>query len=972
MNRRSWMFASVAIGATFSLVAPARAQDAQDRAAPATQTAPPEEGPTEIFVTGSRVQRDGFQAPTPTTVLTAEALQNRGLTNVGDLVNEIPSFRPSQTNQTNTQSSSAAASTFADLRGLGNIRTLTLVNGRRHVPTSATGQVDLNLIPGVLIDRIDVVTGGASAAYGSDAISGVVNVVLNTRLNGFRGDLSLGIAEEGDNFERRISLAWGTEFAGGRGHFVIGGEYVKSDGIDSFDDRDWAADYQEVVSFANNRPAGTPSRIYARGVRFVNSLVGGVILGNNADTTPGNGVDVLRGIYFPSPGVVGTFTYGQESGGSSYNFSSSQGVAPRLGHTLVLPIDRRSAVAHLDYELSDSISFFVEANYARSGSDFSGPIPRDTATTGANALIIRRDNAFLPTQIAAIMDANGITSFPLGRANPDISPTRSINYNTTVRFAAGLNGNLGGGWTWDVYGQYGENQFDSQIRGIRIQQNFLYAYDAIVVGGQIVCRDVSARAAGCVPLNVFGEGAASPAALAYTNGTQIQIINISQTVVAGNIRGEPFSTWAGPVSLAVGVEYRRDTAESVVDSIAARRGYNFSNPAPYSGEFEVKEGYAEIVVPLAHDAPFLHSLELNGAIRYTDYSSSGGVTTWKIGGTWEPVDGLRFRGTRSRDIRAPNSAELFSRITTNSTLRNPFNGNSRSYTVITEPSPTLQPEEADTLTVGAVVSPRFLPGFSASVDYYKIDIGGAIASYPAQQILDNCFAETQAGAPGTFCAMASLSGSGAATEINSVSVRLLNLASLKTEGVDFEMAYRFNALGGRINTRFYGTYVAHLISDDGLGVPVTYNGAGIIQTRGSVIDRAGQVGGFTSGLNTGATSVPHWQLNASINYETERWSTTLTGRWIEGGIVDATLVQPGDDDYNAASPISVGDMNVSSRFYLHWAGSFNIIRDGQRRVQVYALVNNLLNTTPPFPNTAVAGFYDRVGRAYKLGVRFQF
>ena len=263
MNRRSWMFASVAIGATFSLVAPARAQDAPDPAAPApaAQTAPSEEGPTEIFVTGSRVQRDGFQAPTPTTVLTAEAMQNRGLTNVGDLVNEIPSFRPSQTNQTNTQSSSAAASTFADLRGLGNIRTLTLVNGRRHVPTSATGQVDLNLIPGVLIDRIDVVTGGASAAYGSDAISGVVNLVLNTRLNGFRGDLSLGIAEEGDNFERRISLAWGTEFADGRGHFVIGGEYVKSDGIDSFDDRDWAADYQEVVSFANNRPAGTPSRI---------------------------------------------------------------------------------------------------------------------------------------------------------------------------------------------------------------------------------------------------------------------------------------------------------------------------------------------------------------------------------------------------------------------------------------------------------------------------------------------------------------------------------------------------------------------------------------------------------------------------------------------------------------------------------------------------------------------------------------
>jgi outer membrane receptor protein involved in Fe transport len=422
----------------------------------------------------------------------------------------------------------------------------------------------------------------------------------------------------------------------------------------------------------------------------------------------------------------------------------------------------------------------------------------------------------------------------------------------------------------------------------------------------------------------------------------------------------------------VGAEYRRDTALNVVDSIAAARGFNFSNPAPYQGSFTVKEGYAEVVVPLARDIPFLQSLELNGAVRYTDYSASGGVTTWKLGATWEPFDGLRFRGTRSRDIRAPNSSELFSRTTAQTTVRNPFNGVTRGYSVIFEPSPALRPEEADTLTLGAVFTPRFIPGLSLSVDYYDIKIGGAIASFPAQQIIDNCFAEVQAGKPGSFCASTSLSGTGAGTEINSITVQLLNLASLRTRGVDFELAHRFDLGSGRVTSRVYGTYVADLISDDGLGIAPTFNAAGIIQTRGSVIDRAGQVGGFTAGLNTGATSVPHWQVNGSIGYDTDRWSTTFTGRWIDGGIVDATLVQPGDANYSPLSPISVGPMNVASRFYLNWSGSVNILQKGSNRAQLYAVVNNVLNTEPPFPYSVLAGFYDRIGRSYKVGIRFAF
>ena len=967
MNRRTWLLATAAVGAVIAATSPVRAEDAEESAA-----AEKHRTDSEIIVTGTRVARGGFDAPTPTTMVSAEALSQRGLNNVGDFLNEMPSFRPSVSNQTNTQSSNLSGATFVDLRALGNIRTLTLVDGRRHVPTAATGQVDMNLIPMAMIERIDVVTGGASAAYGSDAISGVVNVIMRRQMDGIKGDVSLGISEEGDNFERRASLAWGTSFGDGRGNVILGGEYVKSDGVPTFFDRAWSARGDEIVAYATTRPAGTPSRIFASGVRYVNSLVGGVILGVNADTNPANGVDVLRGIYFPTPGTVANFTYGNESGGSSIDNSSSVGVHTRLGHTLVLPINRHAAVAKIDYEVSDALKIFAEASYSKSGSDYGGPIPRDTAVSGANAILIKRDNAFLPAQIAALMDANGITQFYMGRSNPDFSSTRIINENTTYRIVAGAEGELGGGWSWDVYAQYGHNTLSSQIQNMRIQQNFLWAYDAIRVNGQIVCRDTTARAAGCVPLNLFGANAMSQAAINYVNGTQFQQIKISQRVVAANLRGEPFSTWAGPVSLAVGGEYREDTALSIVDSIARARGYNFSNPQPYAGAFQTKEAYAEVVVPLAKDMPGFRSLEFNGALRYTDYQISGGVTTWKGGLTWEPLEGIRLRGTRSRDIRAPNSSELFSVTSTQSTLRNPFNGVSRSYQVIFQPSSTLAPEKSDTLTLGVVLEPKMLPGLSFSADFYNIEIKGAIASYGAQQILDNCYAEIQAGKSGAFCSNVALSGSGTSTEILSVTQALLNLASLKTKGVDFELAYRFNALGGRISARGYGSYVANLISDDGLGVAPTYNAAGIIQTKGSVIDRAGQVGGFTSGLNSGATSVPHLQLNASLGYTNDKFSTTFTGRWIQGGVVDATLVQPGDKDYNPASPISVGPMNVNSRFYLNWTGSVNVINSGKRKIQFYGVVNNLLNATPPFPATQVAGFYDRIGRSFKVGVRFEY
>jgi len=920
-----------------------------------------------IVITGSRVSRDGFDAPTPTTVLSSEELAVRGTPQVGEFLNEVPAFRASQTPQTNPQSARGAGQYFPDLRGLGGIRTLTLVNGRRHVPSSPEGQVDLNLIPTILIDRLEVVTGGASAQWGSDAVAGVVNVILNTRLEGLRGDLSYGITHYGDNAELRASLAYGAAFDGGRGHIVLGGEYVNSEGVASHWDRPFGRNQEELVSYTGTRPAGAPSRFYAAGVTPINMTRGGVIIG--ANTAPGQ---ALRGIQFGPGGTLLPFEYGNAIGTAAIDFTGGEPqFSIRSGHTLVLPVERKVAMGYAEYEVARPFTVFAEGTWARAGSDFTTAFVRDAAPTG---IVIRRENPFVPAPLLQILTSRNIAQFSVGREHMDFGRVEASNFNTTVRAAIGAFGDLGGGWGWDGYYQYGRNEFDSVIENLRVNSRFQLAVDAVrdPASGQAVCRDVTARAAGCVPINLLGFGSPSAQAIDYVTDTALFNVESRQDVMALNLRGEPMQTWAGPISIATGVERRVEESISVVDPISEARNFAYGNPQPFRGRYSVSEAYFEVVVPLARALPFAHSLDLNGAIRYADYSTSGGVWTWKAGITYEPTDWLRLRATRSRDIRAPNNSELFASTTSQFTLRNPFSGATGQFTVISGSSPTLQPETADTFTAGIVVSPTFLPGLRLSADFFDIDIQGAISGYSAQVILDNCFSEVGAGTPGFFCGFVSRTGTGAATVIQSVETQLLNIGGFRSRGIDFEAAYRFDLGQGAVNVRLFGTYTIDLISDDGLGVARTYNSAGIIQNVGSVIDRAGQVGGFTSSSNSGATNAPTWVLSGSLTYTEDRLTAFLQGRYVGGGIIDKTLVGPDDPDYNPASPISIAENTVDGRFYLNSAISYDIYNAGDRRVQLYGSISNITNVRPPFPYTAFAGLYDRVGRTYRVGVRFAY
>lgn len=976
--------------ATAVLIVPSAAYARADEAAAAAPQQPasePTPEPTgEIIVTGSRIARRDLEAPTPTKVLGVEALEARGATSIGEFLNEVPSFRNSQGPQTATSATVGTGQFSPDLRALGVIRTLTLVDSRRFVPSAATGQVDLNLIPQVLVDRIDVVTGGASAAYGSDAVAGVVNVILNKRLQGFKGDVSVGISDYGDAREVRAALAWGSGFAGDRGHIVIGSDYVDSQGIvDSFARPSFAAQ-PGLVSYVGARAAGVPSRGYFNGVQFINMARGGLI----TRVDGANNAGVLRGIQFGPGGVPTAFNYGNFAtygAGSTLATGFTGGndrLFPQDGFNIVVPTERYSLFGHADFEANDGLNLFVEGGYGRSAGFGNSPPVRDQAAVAT----IRRENAYLPTSIHDIMVANAIQNFTLGRPYNDFGPVARENVNTTERAVVGFDWDVGGSWKVNAYYQYGRNVLNAVVSNLRVENNFRFAIDAVNVGGQIVCAATqpngtvttggvvlnrfNAAASGCVPMNLFGEGAPSAGAIGYATDDLIYRVTTKQQVASLAMQGELFALPGGPLAVAFGGEWRKEDARAVTNAISQAGGFNYSNPKSYVGSYDVKEVFAEVVAPLLRNQPFAELLEFNGAVRYTDYSTSGGVTTWKLGAIYAPIPDIRLRATRSRDIRAPNNAELFATTSATSQLTNPFAGGiTAQYPVINAPSPTLRPEKADTWTVGGVFTPTFLPGLSMSADWYDIDIEGAISSYPGQTVLTNCFAEVTAGSPGFFCGFVNRTGAGTTATLNSVTVALLNIASLRTRGLDLSASYRTRIGEGALTLRGMASYVKDLVYDDGLGVAPRFTN-GVIQTLGSRINRAGAVGGFTNGQQTNATSTPNWTATGSVTWAQDPVTLNLQGRYIGGGRFDAALVGPGDQYYDAASPISIASNRVDGRFYLDASMQFDVIKDGNRKFQFYLGVNNLTNKDAPFPVVAIAGMYDRIGRYYRAGIRFTY
>ncbi|MDB5718742.1 MAG: TonB-dependent receptor-like protein, partial [Sphingomonas bacterium] len=847
----------------------------------------------DIVVTGSRITRSGFETPTPVQVVGAERLEKLGLTNVGDALNQVPAFRPGITPTTSGITFGTIGSRLADLRGLGPTRTLLLLNGRRFVASTAQSTVDLNNIPSILLQRSEVVTGGASAAYGSDAVAGVVNLIMDDKFTGIKANAEYGVSKYGDGQDYQGGLAFGTGFGDGRGHIVIGGEYQDSKAVGDCYTRPWCA--TEAQELTNSAPGvnGAPARFLARDVHTSTQTRGGLI-------TAGP----LRGIQFSADGTPATFTNGQFAGNLFMIGGSGHGENAFISGVYIrVPVERYTGYAHGTWDFSDSVTGFFEANYGYVDGKALGGARRDTGS-----LTIRIDNPFLPASIVNAMRANNITTFRFGRESTDLGFALGRDRTRTYRGVAGLDGKLGGSWSWNAYYQFGRSNYKETVDQNPIEGNFNLALDAVAgPNGVPICRSTRTNPNnGCAPINLFGQNRFSAEARDYVLGEQFQTRRLTQHVLSGNIQGEPFSTWAGPVSVAAGVEYRTDKVVGTTDPVSQALGFTRSNGTALNGQIKVTEGYFETIVPLAKDWVLARSLELNGAIRRTHYSTSGNVTTWKVGAVYEPIDGVRFRATRSRDIRAPNLAENFNPETaTQATINDSATANQGVFPVRSGGSTDLAPEKANTFTGGVVLQPGgFLEGLRLSVDYYNIEIKGAIASLAPQTIVTQCNIGNT-----VFCPLVTR---GNDRFITLIRTPFLNLNTVKTDGVDIQAQYSLplsrlssSLPDGNFDFTASATYVAHLKT---------------IQATGST-DIAGVTG---CSVTSFFSCLPHWTLDSVATYTQGRFSISYHSHFIPKSVYDPTLVGPEDAGYNPALPNSININRVDARYYAALSAQFNI------------------------------------------------
>jgi outer membrane receptor protein involved in Fe transport len=936
----------------------------------------------QVVVTGSRIVRSGAEQPTPVTVLSATEL-TAATPNIGQALTQLPQLSQSSTLQS---SNNQGGISQLNLRALGANRTLVLLDGRRLTPATTGTAPDINSLPQALIKRADIVTGGASAAYGSDAVAGVVNLILDTELTGLKGGVQAGSAQRGDNPDYMLSLTGGTAFAGGRGHIVASGEYYESRGALTAEGRGWNQhSYLPLpnpgVTATTPASASNPNIVIVPNAGLTRA-VGGTILSGP-----------LAGVQFGPGGVPTQFHYGQYrtanymQGGDATSTAYFQPLTPEF--------TRWNGFTHATYDLTDNITAFGEVGIARSRA-WSRTYPP------SYNLPIYSGNAFLPASIQQQMTSLGLPSFTLGKIALDwqMDPRERMyegGYSgiddrvTSEDYLAGLKGSyelLGTRMTWNAYYQHGATSYARAVPNDPININLFNAIDAVTVTqanrgtsglplGSIACRTTLTNPNnGCIPLNVFGPGAGSLQALDYIYDTAWFKQATTQDAAALSTQGKVFHTWAGPVSMALGVEWRKVRTVVTSDSLsqtvpsawlaanaAGTRGlpavyltpnpgvFLFGNYQPIQGSYNVKEVFTEAEVPLATDTRFAKSLELNGAFRYADYSISGGATTWKVGLTYEPFRGLRFRGTRSRDIRAPNIIELFSASRQSpEVITDPVNANA-VYQVPTFQTGNLNlsAEKANTTTFGVVYQPSWLSGFMASIDVYSIEILGAITTLTGQQILDECRNGNT-----------SLCGLSSRDPANNLVLQIrrpnINLATLRERGLDFELSYGFELGDGELQLRGIATYVDELSNASLSDAPA--------------IDRAGEVGPNNNG-------VPHWSGRVSSNYGYGPLGVTLQGRYIGGGTYNNTY---NTDKYNAPGvPITyINENDIPARIYWDLTARYEF-KVGAGAVNAFATVNNLLDKDPPI--TPILGvnmhqtnfaLYDIVGRTYTAGLKYKF
>jgi outer membrane receptor protein involved in Fe transport len=885
----------------------------------------------EIVVTSSRAALPGFSASTPTTVVGSEAIERENAPNIAQVLDEIPGFKQTQSPAANGVKTGTPGTYTADLRGLGAQRTLVLVDGLRVPPTAPTTNtsvvdaVDLNSIPAFMVDRVEVVTGGASAQWGSDAVAGVVNIRLKDKFEGFQAKVQGGISQRADDHNEYLGLLGGTSLFDQRGHFVAGVEFQNDNGLRDIYTRPWSRGEQQIIANTARATNGLPALLEVGNVHT--SLgSGGTITG------PAN--FPYKGYTFNPDGTLRPFQYGSLVSG--VQMIGGEGQSTVTGFDMIPETRRVASYARTSYDISDSVTASLVLSYAYNTVGFHGSLPRITGIT------ISPDNVFLPAALASTHQSFQFSenAFDLGNSHLRIT-------NQIPRVVFALNGKFGD-WTWDAGAEWGMDRYNQTAENATAGPNLRFALDAVAgPNGQPVCRATLAgnpAAAGCVPLNLFGYGAPSAAAIAYVQQTGMSDSHYGQEDVTANIKGTPLSTWAGPVAVAFGAEYRNESQNVTANSLSASNAFLFAgNATPFTGSFNVKEGYIDTLVPLLNDQLLAKSLTFSGAARYEHYSDIGNQHTWKVGLDFEPVGGFRLRATHSIDIRAPQIFELYGggQVLTNTATVHGVTVNIPQN--VAQGNPHLTGENASTSTYGIVLQPKSGPleNLSASVDYYDIKISNAIASLSAATIANLCTLGNQ-----QFCSYFTFNAAGIPVSLNAT---VLNVASEQTKGIDFNFAYQ------KALPSLFGVPVSE--STSLLGTRTLHS---FINTGTGAIDRAGENGP----QNLGA--IPHLMMNLTQTLSLGGASFSAQGQFVSRGTIDNT--------FNTTPALSINNNSIGSVFYLNLYGSYEL----NDHLQLSASIRNALDRAPPlspYPNLPEPPFngqyYDDIGRAFRIAVMYR-
>lgn len=1004
-----------------------------------------------VVVTSTRILSGAQNTPTPTQVVSAADIANNAEPNVFTTLVQMPDLMGSTGTAVGTGGSSNNSDGLSTLniRGLGTTRNLVLLDGQRVVPSAITGFEDISLFPQMLIQRVDVVTGGASASWGSDAVSGVVNFVLDKDFSGFKANIQGGLTSYGDDGEGLIQMAAGTDFDNGRGHIEISAEGYSHAGVNSLiGARTW---YDRQPSSLNYSPTTTPLANFSGICTAATSgqcapeqnkefnaqpygfTVGGIITNGALQGTAfgaggqpyafqyGYGVNGLQGV--PSHGsgniaavtnCTGSFCIGGDTSAQEIGYQS---LDDRL--------ERGSFYGRVSYNLTPNMDVYATAAW---GEVFTAGEPTQNFYNAVATIYIGCDNAFLPTLIAQNCSANAAipgnayaptAAFPNGAMGYGAQNSKSVltsvevtNNRTMRRFTLGTDGVfnlLGTDWTYQAYAEHGENDtFNTNLNAI-IRPYYTAAIDAVevtsanaasfpgIATGTIVCASAAARATGCQPLDIIGTTGVSPAAKAYVQGTgnrgtiaQYPWADISQRqdVLDYSMSGEPFEDWAGKISVAAGYEYREEAFEATSDCVSQASATPCANQSvgdvtfgaagdpllsniggnwyagnfqPGHGNFHENEVFLETLVPLLKNDDW-GTVNADIAGRETDYSTSGYISTWKVGFTWDtPLDGLRLRALQSRDVRAPNLAELFAgaRVNNGSVTDDfaPHAGVTYNVQNPISANPNLKPEKGLTDELGLVYQPDWAPGFNSAITFYRVGVKGLVSVLSQQQEMDLCYQGNQLQC--SFITFDNGTTSGIPTYQITPNI---NLASVVTSGVDYQAAYRFAVddvlnwgLGGDMTFNITATNVMSYISNSGL---------------------PGAIPSETAGANSGNT--PHWKLLFTQNYETDKWSIFVVEHWFSNGYNNDTAIVCQTNCPLPTTNYPTTNFNaMPGDFWYDLGGAYNI----GTTWQVYAKVDDVNNSHPSQAALLAetgnsqqgysvnAALYPVLGRYYHIGVR---